>query len=66
MSTLRTGNAYEERFGFKARGSFNCRNKSEPILIAVVVAVTLALWFVAYLYIVDPQLSGLLRILALF
>lgn len=66
MGTLRTGNSYEERFGFKAKGSFNCRNKKEPVLVAVVVAVTVALWFAAYLYIVDPQASVLLYVLALF
>ncbi len=64
MSTIRTGNSYEERFGFSAKGSFNCRNKKEPILIAVVVAATLALWFVAYLNIVAPQFVPLLRLLA--
>lgn len=66
MGTLKTGNSYEERFGFKAKGIFNCRNKKEPILVAVVVAVTVALWFEAYLYIVDPQASMLLYVLALF
>lgn len=66
MGTLRTGNSYEERFGFKAKGSFNCRNKMEPILVVIVVAVTVALWIVAYLNIVAPQFSPVNAITAFF
>ncbi|MDE7192862.1 MAG: hypothetical protein K2O14_02725 [Oscillospiraceae bacterium] len=65
MGTLRTGDSYEERFGFHARGSINLRNKKEPILVAAVVAVTVALWVVAYIYVVLPQASPLLALAAL-
>lgn len=58
--------AYEERFGFQARGCFYCRYKSEPLLVAAAAAITVALWTVAYLIIVAPQASPLLYIAALF
>ena len=67
MGTLRTGNSYEERFGYHAKGSINLRNgKWEPVLTVAVITVTVLLWWVAFRYIVVPQDSPLLYVLALF
>lgn len=65
MGTLRIGNSYEDRFGFHAKGSFNCKYKSEPFLLAVVIAATAAMWWVAFLRIVSPQMSPMIYAMAL-
>lgn len=66
MGTVILTDAYEERFGFKAMGCFYCRYKSEPLLLAAVAAVTIALWAVVYRVIVLPQSSPMLGPAALF
>lgn len=66
MSLFRSGNSYEERFGFHAKGSFNLRSaKWEPVLLVITAAATLALWFTALILIVFPQDSPLLYLAAL-